>query len=101
MDKTEALLKVASALTLIQDVSENYVDDIGTIPDWWLKMNNVPPDGYVPLITKKLQVAAEMMAKAAKLLQCSNKEEYAVMLLQILSEKDGGAIREWRPPWGE
>lgn len=92
MTREEALVKIGSAVTLINDVAENFTDEIGRM--------HVPEDAiHATPMEKMIRMGSKILTDAIKFLQCEDEHEYLIkavnMMIGAMSEqkrgdKDGG-----------
>ena len=94
MTREEALVKIGSAVTLINDVAENFTDEIGRM--------HVPEDAIhaTPMETM-IREGSKILTDAIKFLQCEDEHDYLInaanMMIRAMSklerrEEDGDAV---------
>ena len=92
MEREEALVKIGSAVTLINDVAENFMDEIGRFDFSEDELRKTP-------VETMIKTGAEILTDAILFLKCQDKHEYARKVLDMMldamskqerREKDGG-----------
>lgn len=86
MTREEALVKIGSAATLINDVAENYKDDIGRFGCSEEEIRETP-------VEKMIIAGAKILTDAIPFLKCEDGHEYVRkaldMMLEAMSKQEG------------
>lgn len=92
MTREEALVKIGSAVTLINDVAENYKDEVG-------RLGCSEEEIRVTPVEKMIISGAKILTEAIQFLECENTHEYIRKSLDLMlktmgklerSNKNGG-----------
>lgn len=82
MTREEALVKIGSAVTLINDVAENYKDDIGRFGCSEEEVRDTP-------VEKMIKAGAKILTDTIPFLECEDSHEYIGKALDLMLETMG------------
>lgn len=87
MDKQEALLKLASALTLVNDVADNFEDKIGEMPGKYYAFIGDLVTKCEPIIPVALRHVQDRLSLAIRLIDADNLTEYTKIVVEKVKEE--------------